>query len=179
MEQPRVKYSFGPVSSIEAETFGEPGKRTFRLVTASGQARSCIWLEKEQLFQLGVHLQQALRTLSDEDRQKSSSPSEPPWEGGEESVEFRARRMILKYDVAANSFNLEAFEGGGEEAGEDDQEGSSVGFWMSPDQADSLYQEALRICAAGRPPCFLCGMPINPDGHVCPRANGHAVLESG
>ena len=179
MEQPRVKYSFGPVSSIEAETFGEPGKRTFRLVTASGAARSYIWLEKEQLFQLGVHLQEAIRTLSDEDRRKASRPSEPAWDGGEESVEFRARRMILKYDVAANSFNLEAYEGGDAEAGEDDQEGSSVGFWMSPDQADRLYQEALRICAAGRPPCFLCGMPINPDGHVCPRANGHAVLESG
>jgi hypothetical protein len=37
----------------------------------------------------------------------------------------------------------------------------------------------LRICASGRPPCFLCGLPINPEGHVCPRANGHAVFESG
>ncbi|HAI99827.1 MAG TPA: DUF3090 domain-containing protein, partial [Dehalococcoidia bacterium] len=34
-------------------------------------------------------------------------------------------------------------------------------------------------CAAGRPRCFLCGLPINPDGHVCPRANGHTVLEAG
>ena len=40
-------------------------------------------------------------------------------------------------------------------------------------------EEALRICSAGRPLCFLCGQPINPDGHACPRSNGHTVLEAG
>ena len=174
-----MKYSFGPVSSIEAETFGEPGRRTFRLAAESGLARSYIWLEKEQLFQLGMHLQEAIRTLSEDDRLKDSSPDEPSWGGGEESVEFKAQRMLLKYDVAANSFNLQCFEGDGSEEGDSEGEGASVGVWISPTQADRLYREALRICAAGRPPCFLCGLPINPDGHVCPRANGHAVMESG
>ena len=179
MEERRAKYSFGPVSSIDAETFGEPGKRTFRLVTASGLARSYIWLEKEQLFQLGIHLQEATRTLSEQDRLKESSPTEPAWDGGEELVEFKAQRMVLKYDVAANSFNLQAFAGDDSEGDEPEGEGASVSVWISPTQADGLYREALRICAAGRPPCFLCGLPINPEGHVCPRANGHAVMESG
>ncbi len=46
-------------------------------------------------------------------------------------------------------------------------------------QASVLGEEALKICAAGRPNCFLCGQPINPEGHACPRANGHTILEAG
>ncbi|MGH9011673.1 MAG: DUF3090 family protein [Acidimicrobiia bacterium] len=26
----------------------------------------------------------------------------------------------------------------------------------------------------GRPPCPLCGGPLDPSGHICPRLNGHA-----
>ena len=175
MEQRQAKYSFGAVSSIEAETFGEPGQRTFRLVVSAGTARSYIWLEKEQLFQLGVYLQEAMRTLSEEDRARESNPGEPQWSGGEETVEFKARQLSLNYDVPANYFYVRAYEG--EES--EEEEGASVSCWFSPDQAEKLSEESLRICAAGRPPCFLCGQPINADGHVCPRANGHAVLESG
>ncbi len=174
MEQRRVKLSLGPVSSVDPETFGEPGRRTFRLALNAGAAQAYVWLEKEQLFQLGVYLREAIRTLSDEDRQKEVRPGESQWAGGEETVEFKARQMFLNYDVAGNSFSLWAYED--EEGTEDAQ---SVSFWVSPEQAETLSREALRICAAGRPPCFLCGQPIDPQGHVCPRANGHAVFESG
>ena len=33
----------------------------------------------------------------------------------------------------------------------------------------------LKIVAAGRPPCPLCGLPLDADGHICPRQNGHRV----
>ena len=169
-----MKFSLGPVSAVDAETFGEPGKRTFRLALDAGAAKAYVWLEKEQLFQLGVYLREAVRTLSDEDRQKEIKPGDPQWSGGEETVEFKARQMFLNYDVAGNSFSLWAYEDD-----DDKEDPSSVSFWVSPDQAEALSREALRICAAGRPPCFLCGLPIDPQGHVCPRANGHAVFESG
>lgn len=174
MERRQVKYPLGAVSSIDAETFGQPGRRTFRVTMEAGFARSHVWLEKEQLFQLGIYLQEAIRTLSDDDRQRRSEPGEPPWSGGEKSVEFKASQLLLNYHVPANSFYLIAYEG-------DEAEGetASISCWITPSQAERLGEEALRICAAGRPPCFLCGLPINPEGHVCPRANGHAVFESG
>src|SRR6266536_1596185 len=37
----------------------------------------------------------------------------------------------------------------------------------------AFAQRALKIVAAGRPPCPLCGLPLDTDGHVCPRQNGH------
>ncbi len=176
MEERNVKYTLGTLSAIDAETFGAPGNRTFRLVLQSGRARSDVWMEKEQLLQLGMYLQEAMQGFSEEQKAKESQPSEPSWSGGDTSIEFKARQIFLNHDAAANAFFFKAFE---EEAGESNDEPSSVSFWITTDQAGTVAQEALRICAAGRPPCFLCGMPINADGHVCPRANGHAVLESG
>jgi hypothetical protein len=140
----------------------------------AGSARTYVWLEKEQLFQLGVYLQEAIRTLSDDDKRRESEPGEPQWSGGEESVEFKARQLLLNYHIPANSFYLVAYEGD-----ESERDAGSVSCWITPNQAERLGEEALRICASGRPPCFLCGLPINPEGHVCPRANGHAVFESG
>ncbi len=174
MESLPVKYPLGSLASIEAETFGEPGRRTFRLVLRAGAANVSVWLEKEQLFQLGVSLQEGVRRLSPEQRSASSSFSRPEWSGEELSIEFKARQMVLKYETAGNAFYLEAHEGD-----EDDKEGASISCGFTLEQSLTLAEEAQRICAAGRPPCFLCGLPIDPGGHVCPRANGHAVMESG
>jgi uncharacterized repeat protein (TIGR03847 family) len=32
--------------------------------------------------------------------------------------------------------------------------------------------------AAGRPPCPLCGLPLDVSGHVCPRQNGHRAARA-
>ena len=29
------------------------------------------------------------------------------------------------------------------------------------------------LISAGRQPCPFCGMPIDPEGHLCPRSNGY------
>ena len=136
MDPKTVKYSLGNPRSIIAETFGEPGRRTFRLVIESGEARSDIWLEKEQLLQLGVYLQEAIRTLSDDERVKDSVPGEPAWSGGDTFVEFKAIQMQLSYDVAANSFYLVAYE-----SDESEEESASVSCWIHPNQAPQLCEE--------------------------------------
>lgn len=179
MEEKRVKYALGRLSQVEAVTFGPPGRRTFRLDLHSGAASCSLWLEKEQLFQLGVYLRDYVAGLSAAERTRESDPQEPAWPGGETSIDFRAGQMFLSHDRETNSFYMQAHErdGGEEDAPAADAE--SVSFWMTMAQASALAEESLRICAAGRPPCFLCGQLINPEGHVCPRANGHTILEVG
>ena len=181
MEEKQVKFALGRLSQVEAVTFGQPGRRTFRLELQSGSASCFLWLEKEQLFQLGVYLRDYVAGLSDEDRGKDSAPQEPGWLGGETSIDFKAGQMYLSHDRETNSFYMQAHERETDEERETDSEGEadSVSFWMTLPQATALGEESLRICAAGRPNCFLCGQPINPEGHVCPRANGHTVLEAG
>ncbi len=176
MEQRDIKYPLGSLSRIEAETFGEPGRRTFRLALESGAARSLVWLEKEQLFQLGASLKQAVQRQTESEREGGSVPSAPNWSGEEITIEFKASGLSGRHDQDTNSFYLQIQAGEDLESGE---EPPSVSFWITVDQAATLADESLRICASGRPPCFLCGFPIDPEGHACPRANGHAVFESG
>ena len=178
MEEKTVKYQLGALSRVEPVTFGEPGQRTFKLDIHAGSAACSLWLEKEQLFQLGVYLRDYVGGLSSEEKERESTPQEASWGGGEASIDFKAGQMFLSHDKETNSFYLQAHEREAEEE-RPEEEVESVSFWITLNQATAMAEEALKICAAGRPTCFLCGQPINPDGHVCPRANGHTVLEAG
>ncbi|MFA5919625.1 MAG: DUF3090 family protein [Candidatus Nanopelagicaceae bacterium] len=40
-------------------------------------------------------------------------------------------------------------------------------------QTEAFIERATRVINAGRPPCPFCGLPLDPRGHVCPRANGY------
>ncbi len=179
MDSSRVRYPLGSLSSIQAKTFGEPGHRTFHLALEAGLANCVVWLEKEQLFQLGIHLQEVVQRLSSEDREGGSRPAQEAWSGGQLSLDFKAGQMSLEYVIETNSLELTAYEIEDPESDDTSREGSSVSFCITIDQAGDLAEEALRICAAGRPRCFLCGLPINPEGHVCPRSNGHTAFETG
>jgi uncharacterized repeat protein (TIGR03847 family) len=44
---------------------------------------------------------------------------------------------------------------------------------LTADMARAFIARALRVVAAGRPPCPLCNLPLDPEGHICPRQNGH------
>ena len=143
-------------------------------------------MEKEQLFQLAVHLRDSIARLSQQERDKESDLREENWSGGELTVDFKAGQMLLTYDHDSNAYYLQAYEletdePADRESAQNEEPGDSesVGFWITTAQASALGEEALKICAAGRPTCFLCGQPINPEGHACPRANGHTILEAG
>jgi len=41
------------------------------------------------------------------------------------------------------------------------------------DQVKGFCERAKSIVNAGRPACPFCGLPIDPLGHLCPRANGY------
>ena len=176
MESRQVKYPLGSLSSIEPKTFGEPGHRTFHLALEAGESTCTVWMEKELLFQLAVRLQEVLQRIPSEERDRAGRPVAAEWSGGPISLDFKAGQLSMEYDSENNFFRLSAYEVEDEESGE---EGASVSFCITTGQADALGEEALRICAAGRPRCFLCGLPINPEGHVCPRSNGHTVFEAG
>jgi uncharacterized repeat protein (TIGR03847 family) len=45
---------------------------------------------------------------------------------------------------------------------------------LEPQAALRFASGALEVVRAGRPPCPLCGAPLDPTGHFCVRRNGHA-----
>ena len=44
---------------------------------------------------------------------------------------------------------------------------------ITAEAARAFIVRAERVVAAGRPPCPLCSLPLDAEGHICPRQNGH------
>ena len=163
---------FPSVNNLRAEAMGEPGKRTFRVVADCDDGRVIIWLEKEQLLQLAVAVDQLLSNLSDE-----GSNTTTPRAGinaARGSFEFKAGKLVLSYDDDIGKVAIDAhdLEFGGEGP-------PTVRMWSGKSQARAFVDEALSECAAGRPICPLCGKSVDLSGHRCPRSNGHGLQEIG
>ena len=161
----------GLVDSLTPESIGEPGQRTFRITATSSRGEAIVWMEKEQLFQIGVSVKQLTAT-----RKEPSQPAEfvPDSPAGPFPIaaEFKTGELALKHDGASDVFTLEA------KSGESDEENpstepDSVQFSFTRRLGEQMADRALEIVAAGRRPCPLCGGPINPDGHFCVKVNGH------
>ena len=167
-----AKYDFGLVDSVKAEALGEPGQRRFRLLLDGPGGSASLWLEKNQLFQLSVVIQQMLATLSlRESSEGHPYPGLGPSGQGNTSMEFNVGNLSLGHDPEKDLFIIEAHNI------EDDQEEEPLlGFWTSRLQLEGLANEAQTVCAAGRPLCPLCSAPMGPEAHICPRSNGHHSL---
>ena len=163
----QAKVHFTNVTSLRPEALGEPGHRTFRVLVDSGSSSAMIWLEKEQLVQLALAIHQLLVMLSEEQEASGAAPSdqEAP---GLTRLDFKADKIVLGHDGRSGLFVIDALQEGEEE------ESAAVRVWADRDLVRGLAEEALRVCAAGRPLCPLCGRPLDPTGHLCSRLNGHA-----
>ena len=172
MDASRAQYKFGALSRVEAEAIGVPGQRTFRLVLESGAASATLWLEKEQLSQLALHLQEIISSLSSGSEASHREAPEPQWSEGITNLDFKIGKLALGHDSHSNCFLLLAHD-----IEEPEESVANLSFWLTLSQGEELAKEALKVCAAGRPRCYLCGQPINPEGHMCPRSNGHAPFQ--
>lgn len=56
---------------------------------------------------------------------------------------------------------------------EDEGEGYLARLYLTAAQARAMASRGSAAVERGRPPCPLCGGPLDPTGHVCPRLNGH------
>ncbi len=96
---------------------------------------------------------------------------------------FRAGSMTLGWDGGADRVLVEARaqnEDGEpvdpDEDDDDDEDGPDLlRVRLTAAAARSFVARATRVVAGGRSPCPLCGAPLDPRGHICPRRNGHFV----
>jgi uncharacterized repeat protein (TIGR03847 family) len=97
--------------------------------------------------------------------------------------EFRIGSIAIFYDedsdliqIDLRQVDLGEFDLTDEDVDEDSpllDEIQIVRIYISQDQARAFYDRAELVVAAGRQPCPFCGMPIDPQGHLCARANGY------
>ena len=143
------------------------------MIIESGPGSAYLWLEKEQLYQLAVYIKEIVASLPSRGAAGGGEVPEPPWDGGVTTVDFKIGKLALGLDNSSGCFLLLAHD-----VEESEEDTATLSFWLTLEQGEKISEEALKLCAAGRPKCFLCGQSINPEGHMCPRANGHASLES-
>ena len=160
---------FTKVTSLNVEALGEPGQRTFRILVNSGSSSAVIWLEKEQLLQLALAINRLLATVPEAD---STSGAPPQGREVPEStqLDFKLGRMVLGHNESARKFVIDSHDVDSPEEGP-----ATIRVWSERSQVKAFAEEALHVCAAGRPLCPFCGGPIDNTGHICPRTNGHQL----
>ncbi|WP_435743851.1 DUF3090 domain-containing protein [Nocardioides sp. SYSU DS0663] len=181
-------HGFDPPERFVAGTVGPPGSRTFFLQARSGSRLVSVALEKQQVAALAERvdelLDEVMRTTGNETVVPAVAPldledTDPLEQPIEE--EFRAGTMTLSWDPDDERVVIEVFP-------------FTEAAVVAPDQVDQDFEEpdpeevflvrvpagvarafvkrAAHVLEAGRPSCPFCGGPIDPDGHLCVRANG-------
>lgn len=166
-------YELNPVTRITVGAVGRPGSRVFYLQASQGSQTISLQLEKQQVFALAQGVESILDELEQKEVRPTSSLEEPPAADLEmqEPVEpiFIAGQIGLAFDHESSMMVLII-----EELGLEEEPVAMARFWANPGQMRALSRHAYEIVASGRPICPLCQRPIDPDGHFCPRRNGHS-----
>ncbi|RQX12022.1 DUF3090 domain-containing protein [Micromonospora ureilytica] len=187
-------HAFEPPERFVAGTVGPPGERTFFLQARGGGRLVSVALEKVQVSLLAEKLEELLTEA--QRRFGVDLPELAPVIGDNEPLdtpvdeEFRVGTLGLAFDVDTATVVIEAIEAGEvepevelgdeDEDDEDDDEDDEpdedldrLRVRLTPQATRQFIERARRVVNAGRPPCPLCGQPLDPAGHLCPRHNGY------
>jgi uncharacterized repeat protein (TIGR03847 family) len=140
-------------------------------------------VEKSQVIALGERTKIMLREIKKSDPTivvKSNETDDAPLE---QPIfeEFRAGVIAMAWDSENSVLVYELREVTSNDDDTDDEvvfdeKDLSVDLLrvhVSPTQAASFSKRCLSLASAGRIPCPFCGIPIDPNGHLCPRSNGY------
>jgi uncharacterized repeat protein (TIGR03847 family) len=176
---PRTEYDLKSVSRLTASAVGLPGQRTFYIQARDSDRLYTLLCEKEQVAALAEGIEQFLEDLDKEHPDATPAAAIPDRDLELETpLEplFRVGQMGLGYDQEANAVLLVATEIPESEDVDIDTL-PIVRIWATRSQVRALSHHASVVVAAGRPLCPLCGEPIDPSGHVCPKRNGHKKVD--
>lgn len=143
---------------------GKPGHRVFYFYVEKENARVVLKMEKQQVSALSDSLRKILPESSPLITDKDYEPPmilEPTWVVG---------TIGVKYDTAADNVIIIMQELTDEQS----EQASVLEVIMTTEQASKLAKIGMELIEKGRPICMFCGGPIDEEGHVCPRANGHS-----
>ncbi len=158
---------FGLARGIDAQSFGQPGQRTFRLrLVGSDSETASLWVEKEQFQALSLALKQMLGQL--EYDQEPPPPDVGSFPSSAE-YDFRVGRMGMGFSAADRTVIIYMYE-----IGVEDEAEPTLRARITQEQCASLNAQLDDVIAGGRPTCPLCGLAMESRGHACVRSNGHS-----
>lgn len=164
-----------PVTHITTDAIGQPGKRIFYIQAWQATRTITLIVEKIQVQSLAVGFEQFLTELQqrypdlpeasgdyDEEQMHIQPPVDPM---------FRVGELGLGYDMENDLIVLVARELIGED--ENPEDARTVRFWCTRAQMRAMCRWGMELASRGRPICPQCGEPMDPEGHFCPKKNGH------
>jgi uncharacterized repeat protein (TIGR03847 family) len=172
---PQTEIELNPVTHITADAIGQPGKRVFYLQAWQDQRTITLIIEKIQLQSLAIGIEQFLGEVGEkfpdlpeaksdyvEARMRISPPVDPVFRAGEFGLGFDAERDMLVLVVRELL-----------PEDQDPNEAGVVRLWCTRSQLRALAHWGMEVVSRGRPLCPQCGEPMDPEGHFCPKKNGH------
>jgi uncharacterized repeat protein (TIGR03847 family) len=175
-----------------AGTVGQPGERTFFLQAREGNRITSVACEKQQVSVLAEHLD---RVLDEVLRRSSGQVDVPPAASTATDTqpldapiteEFRVGTMTIAWDPTIERIVIELFSNVDVEEETSETEAAVEAVESEEIEADEVFvvkitavgarefvARAQALISAGRPACPFCLQPIDPSGHICPRANGY------
>jgi len=158
-----------------AGTVGEPGRRVFFLQARQDGQVVSLRLEKEQVARLGEYLGGLLENLAPPD-----GPVPDPAQLIQPVVEeWIVGALAVGYDAGNDRFLVEATELVlSDDTDESDvpalsDDAATARFHITREQVAAFVPHVAELVVAGRPLCPICGRPMDAEGHVCARSNGH------
>jgi uncharacterized repeat protein (TIGR03847 family) len=133
-------------------------------------------VEKEHVRALGEYLGGLLARLKGPPASGRGAellePIQPAWDVGSIAVGYDERQDRVVVEASEILEEAEGEEGSREESGPPP---AMARFRITRAQAAAFVDRANELMKGGRPTCPICSRPMDPEGHVCPRSNGHVV----
>ncbi|MHB1089009.1 MAG: DUF3090 family protein [Acidimicrobiales bacterium] len=154
-----MNYVFDAPDKVMVGVRGEVGNRLFLLQVRQGRRLVIVKCEKIQLSALAEWLAQVITELGRPGHLPDDFTLEPEYE-----FDFVVGDIAIALDEENETIevSLESIE-----------EEDNLDLTLTKELAGGLAIAITRLVEAGRPPCPLCGGPLDPKGHDCPRTNGH------
>jgi uncharacterized repeat protein (TIGR03847 family) len=183
-----VVHAFDPPERFVAGTVGLPGERTFFLQAREGTRIISVALEKQQVQALAQRIDELLDEVLASHEATGVVPAIAPLDSDDAEPleqpiqeEFRAGTMTLSWDPRDERVVIEVFPyteaavvapDQVEEDFEEPEPDELLLVRLPAAAARAFVSRSERVVEAGRPTCPFCSEPIDPDGHLCVRANG-------
>jgi uncharacterized repeat protein (TIGR03847 family) len=163
-----------------AGAIGPPGQRVFYLQSREGGRVITLKVEKEHVRALAEYLGGLLARVKGAPAPARGGaellePVQPAWDVGSIAVGYDEPRDRVVVEASELLEEAEE-EARGEEAREESgPQPAMARFRITRAQAAAFVDRANELMKGGRPSCSICSRPMDPEGHVCPRSNGHVT----
>jgi uncharacterized repeat protein (TIGR03847 family) len=165
-----TSFSFERCDRFLIGTVGMPGEREFYLQITQDDRHTSFAMEKGQASALSERMRQLLKELrrrnvtsaglmskENVDDDPLTMPVDSEFPLGDMSLIWVEESEMIVFEASSADQNVPG----------------TLAVSLSVSQANEFIRRTDKVVSAGRAPCPFCGLPLNVDGHLCPRANGY------